>query len=617
VILAVAGFLRFYREPPVFIYNALIGYFPGNMYDENIQLGMPLVWSRLEQLCAVIALFALVASRLDVPTYRVRWLWPRPQQRSVWPFVIAPVFAAAAALLHHEAGTLGYAIDAEDIQAELGGRLETPHFIIYYSTTPEIIKDLPLIAEDHELRYAQVVAEIGMAPEGKLESYYFANSAQKAELFGARNVEMAKPWRHAIYIDHRAFPHTSLRHEIAHVIASSFGDPIFGLAAKRVVMISPGLVEGLAVALDWPGNYDRLSPHEAVRVMSVMGVQPTIGELLSINFFTVSPSRSYQTAGSFLHFLLEKYGPDKLRALYHSGGDFAGSYGVPRAELEQQWRAMIEAIQLPPEVIEGTKERFRGGSVFSRPCPHAIAARRDQAAQALGRGDRAGAILLMREVCADAPEEPRHRIQLADVLSVGNPLEVAEARGLWNLVAGDDKITSTLRAEALDHLAGRADSDAIRLELIDRARTLPLNIDERRQLDAKSFVLHHEGLAAAPLRAYFFAKAGDGLELATAATIAEPELGLGHYLLGLQKTNVGEWAVAATELDLALAKGLPGPSFRRFAARRLAVAAYRAHALPLLDHAIEAMHGPDMTETDHLLADDWKSRVAFDATHPL
>ena len=164
VVLSALGFLRFYREPPVFIYNPLIGFFPGNMYDENIRLGMPLVWSRLEQLAAVIAILAVVAARFDVPAYRTRWLWPRPQQRSPWPYVIAPLAAIAAIALHVESGTLGYAVDAEDIQAELGGRLETDHFIIYYAKTPDIERDLSLIAEDHELRYAEVVAEIGDAP---------------------------------------------------------------------------------------------------------------------------------------------------------------------------------------------------------------------------------------------------------------------------------------------------------------------------------------------------------------------------------------------------------------------------------------------------------------------
>ncbi|HEY0252498.1 MAG TPA: hypothetical protein VGC41_13275, partial [Kofleriaceae bacterium] len=551
VVLVVAGFLRFYREPPVFIYNALIGYFPGNMYDENIRLGMPLVWSRLEQLCAVVAIVCAVAS------YRVL------RQKPLATIGVGVVGLAGAIILHSQAGALGYAVDAEDIQRALGGRVETAHFVIYYAATPDIIKDLPIIEEDHELRYAEVVAEIGAAPEGKLESYYFANAAQKADLFGARNVEMAKPWRHAIYIDHRAFPHSSLRHEIGHAVASAFGDRWFGLAAKHGVMISPGLVEGLAVALDWPGGYDRLTPHESVRVMQVMGVQPTIRELLSINFFTVSPARSYQTAGSFLHFLLEKYGPEKLRALYHSGGEFADVYGISLTELEGQWRTMIEAIVLPPEVIEGTKERFRGGSVFARPCPHAIPARREQATTALTHGDRKGALALMREVCVDAPDEPRHRIELGDVLSIGDASEISEARAIWTAIAGDEAITSSLRAEALEHMANRADADTERLALIQRAQKLPLNLDERRQLDAKAFVLTHDGPATKPLHDYFFGKLDDVMATAQAAVTAEPELGLAHYLYGLQKTNAADWATSATELDLALMKGLPGPGFVR------------------------------------------------------
>src|SRR5436190_18897053 len=196
---------------------------------------------------------------------------------------------------------------------------------------------------------------------------------------GARDVEMAKPWRREIYLDHRGFPHGSLRHEIAHVVASAFGDPIFGVAAKRFaglpVFVSPGLIEGFAVAADWPGGYDRLTPHESVRAMQQLGVQPTIRELLSLQFLTVSSARSYMTAGSFLRFLLDTYGAPSLRRLYESGGDFEGTYGKSIATLESEWRKMIATIALPPDVVEGNRERFRAGSVFARPCPHAIAAR--------------------------------------------------------------------------------------------------------------------------------------------------------------------------------------------------------------------------------------------------
>jgi hypothetical protein len=62
-----------------------------------------------------------------------------------------------------------------------------------------------------------------------------------------------------------------------------------------------------------------------------------------------------------------------------------------------------------------------------------------------------------------------------------------------------------------------------------------------------------------------------------------------------------------------LQAGLPDVGFVRNGARKLAVAAYRSHDLPLVEAAIAALRGPGMTETDHLLADDWAARLRFDA----
>src|SRR5207302_2234366 len=109
---------------------------------------------------------------------------------------------------------------------------------IYYANTPEIAARIDRIARDHELRYAQVVAQLGVAPAGKLTSYYFRDGDQKARWFGARNVEMTKPWRREIYVDDQPFPHPSLRHEIAHAVASEFGDPLFGVSTERVLGVS-------------------------------------------------------------------------------------------------------------------------------------------------------------------------------------------------------------------------------------------------------------------------------------------------------------------------------------------------------------------------------------------
>ena len=613
-----AALWRFYSEPPVFSYNAILGYFPGNLYDENIHLAWPLLWSRLEDLGWALALVALVAFRLDVPRHRVRW-GARPAGRRIGALVVAVGCVAGAGVLHGLGGALGYAPTAGDIAAVLAGRIETPHFIIHHAHTREIDADIVAIAEDHEFRYAQVVAQLGgVAPAGKLRSFYFADREQKARWFGPRDVEMAKPWRREIYLEHRGFPHGSLRHEIAHAVASAFGDPLFGVAARHGVFANPGLIEGLAVALDWPGGYDQPTPHEAVRAMQDMGVEPSIGQLLSLEFFSVSSARGYTTAGSFLRFLLDRHGPAKLRALYRSGGDFDAAYGVPLAALEAAWRKMIAAIELPKGTSEAQRERFRGGSVFARPCPHAIAARRERAARAFGAGDRATAVALLRDNCGEAPGEPRFRMDLGAALIGGGVADHAEAVATWTALAADaERVTSTLRVEALERLAresaGRGDRRAVEAR-IREAAALPVGANERRQLAAEQLALAHQGPAAMPLYGYFFVPGPlDTALLAAWAVAAEPELGFAHYLLGLQRLGQGAWNEAAAELERALALGRPDALFVRNAARRLAVAGYRSHDPARVERAIAILSGPDMPTSDQLLAKDWQERLAFDA----
>jgi hypothetical protein len=114
---------------------------------------------------------------------------------------------------------------------------------------------------------------------------------------------------------------------------------------------------------------------------------------------------------------------------------------------------------------------------------------------------------------------------------------------------------------------------------------------------------------------YFF---GRGLEphgWALLAIANEPELGFAHYLLGLQLQNgaAPKWAQSATELATAIRLGLPGAAFVKNAARRLAIAAYRERhwwngANARL--AIETLRGPEMAQSDRLLADDWAARFA-------
>ncbi len=636
--LAVAALVRFVGEPPVFFYSPLVGYHPGNLYDENVRIGLPLYAARAEALAWIVAALAALAAMLDAPTLRPRLRERRPAPRRWLEVGVAAAALAGALALRTFAGDLGYAIDAEDIQAELGGRFDTEHFVIHYDDRPDIADDIALIAADHELRLAQVARTLALGPEvldrftggGRIRSYYFADRDQKAALMGARDVEMAKPWRREIYLTHRGFPHSSLRHEIVHVVAGEFGDPWFKTSARPLLglplLFNPALIEGIAVAADWPAGYDRpLTPHQSVKAVEAMGLTPRVDELMSLGFFAGSSARSYTTAGSFVRYLLDTHGAAALRRLYATGGDFVDAYGVELGVLVEGWRAMIADVPLSAAEIEVVRERFRHGGVFERPCPHAIAARRVEAATAKARGDRRAAVRLLREVCEDAGDEPRYRLDLAGALQGGSDAERAEARSIYEAIAGDaERVTTGLRAEALDALAGAA-ADALDWATAEAhlaaAAALPQDDDDARQVEARLYALRHAGPARHALRAYFFpaARAADaGAALGRHAPVAwahlmvavEPGDGFGWYLRGLQRALAGDHAAAAADLDAALDRPLPSPRFVRNGARRLALSAWRAGDRARVARAAARLAGPDMTEMDRLLADDWRDRLA-------
>ncbi len=397
---------------------------------------------------------------------------------------------------------------------------------------------------------------------------------------------------------------------------------MWGVSAQTILgvplLMRPGLIEGLAVAVDWPAGYDRLNPHESVRVIQAMGKVPSIASLMGLAFFSVSSEQGYTTAGSFIRFLLERYGAAKVRAVYRNGGDFEAAYGMPRSRLEAEWRTMLETIEVPESVVKASQERFRRTSVFARPCAHAIAKRREKAFETLSEGDRAGAVKLIREVCNNAPEEPRFQLDLGDFLYSGEEADKTEAKSVWtNLATDAETTTSSMRALAYERLAraaGAAGDFERAHTLVTEGRALPLDPTERRQLDAMAFALEHVGPATDSLRKYFFPPKGgvNTLDEALAAVAAEPELGFAHYLLGLQRATLGDNRAAASELEQALANELPGLSFVRNAARRLAVVSYRSGDRAKLAVATATLLGATMTSGDRLLAKDWQDRIAFD-----
>ncbi len=621
---------HFYTSPAIFNYNMFIGYFPGNLYDEHLSFTGAFYWSRIFQLSLLTAAFFAVVALVDLKALGLDTRYVRDKAQVRWLAVAGHFVAGVVTIvLWAKSGALGFSVDADDIKAALGGRHETDNFIIYYEPGGVIERDIELIAEDHEFRYAQLVRDLGVDMDTKITSFYFTDAAQKFRLMGARNVYMAKPWRKEIYMNHAGFPHQIVRHEIAHVVAGEFGDSIFSVSVKKLiglpVFFNVGMIEGIAVAADWPNHFTHhLTPHESVKAMIELKLAPPVHRIFSTGFMQFSSARSYTLAGSVVRFMLDRYGAAKLRELYRSGGKFEQTYGKPQAELISEWRAMIDKIVLPKDAAKIVRERFRRVSIFKRPCAHAIASKRRRVGELVANRRIGKAVALQRDVCSDVPREPRYQLTLAELLRMDGRDD--EATPILETIAGNDKnISSSLRAEALFELAriaaNKRDWAGVK-RILSRAQAMPLPPGHQRNVNAQLMATDYKGKAGDALRDYFWP--GDEAArdpiiragLAAAIVAAEPNLAIGHYLMGRVTSGRSKPELAVRSLTRALDLGLEDPLLIRETARLLAPSAYRAGNYAAVARAARLLMNTDNTVMK-LYGKDWLERIHWKRTGTL
>jgi Tfp pilus assembly protein PilF len=616
VLIALAGF---YAAPPIFAYDPFGGYFPGALYDEDLRVQAPLLWARLYHLTGAAALLALLTLLTDRHALRLRAGAARSRPRAL---AAALLLAAAAAALGAAGPALGFRQSGATIAAALGGRRETPHFVIVYPRTGEAARHIDQLAEDHEFRYAELTRTLGVQPAGRITSYVFASAAQKRALMGAAHVYIAKPWRREIYIQYERFPHPVLEHELAHVFAGAFGAPPFDVAMRwrgPYPQVSVGLIEGVAEAAAWRGA-GRLTEHQWARALVDLKLAPPLGQVFGLGFLTDAASRSYTIAGSFCRFLLERYGAAPLARVYRGGGDFAAVYGKPLGALEAEWREVLRGVPLTPADLELARDRFQRPAIFHVPCAHTIAVRRQRAAALLRDGAPKEAAAELAAACRDDPQDPDGALDLAMAQEqAGDP---AAARRTLEALLGR-RLSGATRARALfvaASIALRAGDDAAARRLLAQVRDLPTDEGTARTTTALLRALDDPRLGP-PLRAALVppdparADAAVALLRMREAMDAAPGEGLGPYLVGRQLFLRDHPAEALPYLERAAALPLPDDRFRRENQRLLGLCAYLAGARDRSRAVFTGLR--DAADTPpglRLEAEDMLRRIAFDAT---
>ncbi|MBM4321155.1 MAG: hypothetical protein FJ125_14700, partial [Deltaproteobacteria bacterium] len=433
----------FWTSPQIAFTGAAFGWWPGALYDEALGVPDLLGWSRLGDLATAASALAL-AHNLSAARYR-RWS----------PVLLAPLLAAALPLLllFTQRERLGYHQDRTGLEKALGGTLLTPRLELHYARSKYDMASLQRLYEDLTYRLDRLERFFALpAAHEPLKVYVYASRAERRRLMGADRVSIAKPWLGEVHLVAPLYGDPIVTHELAHVVAGRFTDGPLRVPARLLIFPQMGLVEGAAVAAEWDEGL--LTPHGWCAAMRRLGIAPDPARILGPGgFLTKAAPRAYTVAGSFVRFLIERYGAEHFRRAY-AAGELAGAYPLPPEELFAEWARFVDGLPLTEEELEQARLRFHKPGIFHRICAREVA-RVAAEAERLGRqGRHEEAIALRRQVCRHEPGDPAHLLSLLEAQAAAGDASQAMASG--ELLLAHARASPALQAQVRERLGDLA-----------------------------------------------------------------------------------------------------------------------------------------------------------------
>lgn len=315
VILFLVNVVEIYFNPQVFIYNILIGYFPGTVYDELILINSKLIIYRV-----FVAIFSIC---LIIGLLKIK---DKKNLKMVFFLLILTIYIITKPIL-------GLSSTINETQKRLNHFINTTHFNIHFS--PIITKKEQVrIAYLHEYYYERISNLLKRKLTKKVDSFIYSDKEQKGNLFGSMAADVSKPWLYQIYLDYGSIDN-NLQHELVHTFTGEFGVTPFKVAKD----FNAALIEGFASAID-----DSLSENSIHHYASLA---LTYNKSFDINllfnnssFFSNYSNFSYTVAGSFIKYLINNYKIENVIKFYQNN-DFNQSFNKSITNVTEDYKTFL------------------------------------------------------------------------------------------------------------------------------------------------------------------------------------------------------------------------------------------------------------------------------------
>ena len=588
----VVSLWRFYSSPMVFAFDPFVGYFSGTLYDTVIDSGVSLLTYRLGSLASLAAVF--FGASLLGRSEDGKLVLGAKDGTTVARAVCAALGLAASVAVTAFGPELGHWETPGTIARELGGKKSGPRCDAVY---PDDLREdeALLVLKDCEEEIASVERTLGARGPERITAFFFRDAGEKKRLMGAGDTYIAKPWRHEVYLQMHGYPHPVLGHEIAHVIAGSFGRGPFRIAgAWGGLWPNPGLIEGVAVAAS--PDEDELTDESWARAMLDLGILPRARAVFSIDFLGQSAAKSYTVAGAFIRWMMQRYGVDKVRAVY-GGARVEDALGKGWDALDDEFRASLAAVPLLPETQAYAKAKFDRPAIFGRRCPHVVDALLHEADACRDSHREERALELYDEVLQRDPESHSARYGRG-LLELREPGHTAAGRAALERMAADPATPRTFRDRAeeaiadWDFLSGAYEpASGLYRALAERT----VDEDLARTLEVKSMAAH-DPAAREPMALFLLGTKERAPEpLLSGAKIGawseRTHEALADYILGKNLAQRGWHREALGYLERALAAGPPTVRIHRELLRAMAQCACALDDGPRIERVRSELEG--------------------------
>lgn len=350
LLIAFSPIIEFYIYPQVYFFNVIVGIIPGTIYDEEILISSKLIIFRILQLVLFTSLIYSIIKAGNINRRNKNLYILITLSGTILFFLLKPF--------------LGFETTKYDLYKNLNVGILSLAYEMRISDNLTS-NSQRLLTLEHFYYMDEIEQKTKLERPKNLVTYVFKDKDQKGELFGSKAANIAKPWMNEIYLDYNSARNT-LEHELTHLYAAQIGSTPFKIADGYNI----AMLEGYAMAIE--GNYSGYDIHYMALLAKESGYNFNIPELFSrFNFFGQVSSLSYITAGSFVKYLIEIYGIEKVNLIYQDL-DFEKYLEKNLGELSTDFVQYLEDLNYP--INEHRANLFFGRNpITKKVCPRTVA----------------------------------------------------------------------------------------------------------------------------------------------------------------------------------------------------------------------------------------------------